>query len=340
MTESYNVAIVGATGLVGEAIISLLEERKFPIAEIFPLASERSAGETVMFNGRPILLGEVDTFDFTNVQLAFFAAPANVSEQYAAKVTEAGCVLIDNSAHFRQHDDIPLVVPEINPERIVDYKKTHIIASPNAASTQLLLTLKPIYDAVGINRINVTTCHSVSGAGKKAIEELARQTTKLLNAQGIENTIFPQQIAFNVLPQVGQFQAGAYSSEELEILNETTKVFADDQLKVSTSCVRVPVFHGLSETVHIETGKSISASAVCALFEKSPGLVLVEDQSEGEYPTPVSDGVGGDDVVIGRVREDISCPNGINLWLVADNVRKGAAFNSVQIAEILIKDYI
>lgn len=340
MTQTYNVAIVGATGLVGEAIISMLEERKFPVAEIFPLASERSVAETVLFNRRPRLLGTIDEFDFSKVQLAFFATPASVSARYADRAAKAGCVVIDHSACFRQQDDVPLVVSEVNPECVAAYKKRNIIACPNAASTQLLVALKPVYDAVGISRINVATYQSVSGSGKKAVEDLARQTTRLLNAQSVENSIYPQQIAFNVLPQVGQFQEDGHSSEEQEIVQEITRIFADSQILVSPSCVRVSVFHGCSEAVHIETDKKISTAELRKLFEESPGIELVDSAEEGEYPTPVSDGVGGDEVLIGRIREDISCPQGINLWLVADNVRKGAAFNSVQIAEILIKDYI
>jgi len=249
-------------------------------------------------------------------------------------------VVIDNTSHFRSDDDIPLVVPEVNPEAVAEYKNRNIIANPNCSTIQMLVALKPIYDLVGIERINVCTYQAVSGSGKPAIEELAGQTAALLSGQDIETTIYPKQIAFNVLPQIDVFMENGYTKEEMKMVWETKKIFADDDIKVNPTAVRVPVFYGHSEAVHIETRKKISVEDATAALQSAAGVVVLDERENGGYPTAVTESVGTDPVYVGRIREDISHPRGLNLWVVADNVRKGAALNSVQIAEILIKKYI
>jgi len=340
MTKVYNVAVVGATGAVGEAMLSILEERHFPVGEVYALASSNSVGKRIAFKGESLKVQDLATFDFSKAQIGLFSPGAAVSEIYAPIAAAAGCIVIDNTSQFRYDDDIPLIIPEVNPERIIDYKKRGIIANPNCSTIQMLVALKPIYDAVGITRINVCTYQAVSGTGKEAIEELGKQTLNLLNLQAISASVYPKQIAFNVLPQIDVFMDNGYTKEEMKMVWETQKILGDDSVKVNATAVRVPVFFGHSEAVHIETRTKISADAVKALLEKAPGITVLDVRKDGGYPTAVTESSGNDDVFVGRIREDISHPQGIDLWVVGDNVRKGAALNSVQIAELLIKNYI
>ena len=340
MTKVYNVAVVGATGAVGEAMLSILEERQFPVGEVYALASSKSAGKRIPFKGGSLKIEDLASFDFSKVQIGLFSAGASVSEMYAPKAAAAGCIVIDNTSQFRYDEDIPLVVPEVNPEKIADYKSRGIIANPNCSTIQMLVALKPIYDAVGITRINVCTYQAVSGTGKEAIEELGKQTANLLNMQPITPSVYPKQIAFNVLPQIDVFMDNGYTKEEMKMVWETQKILGDANIMVNATAVRVPVFFGHSEAVHIETRTKITADAVRALLEKAPGVTVIDEHENGGYPTAVTESSGHDDVFVGRIREDISHPQGIDLWVVGDNVRKGAALNSIQIAEELVKNYI
>lgn len=340
MSKTYDVAVVGATGAVGETMISILEERNFPVGKVYALASERSAGKRIPFKDGSLVVEDLATFDFSKVQIGLFSPGASVSAEYAPKAAAAGCVVIDNTSQFRYDDDIPLVVPEVNPEKVAEYKNRGIIANPNCSTIQMLVALKPIYDAVGISRINVATYQAVSGTGKEAIEELATQTANLLNAKPVTPSVYPKQIAFNVLPQIDVFMDNGYTKEEMKMVWETRKIMGDDSIQVNPTAVRVPVFFGHSEAVHIETTRKISAEQVRELLSKAPGVTLLDERVNGGYPTAVTESAGEDDVFVGRIREDISHPNGIDLWVVGDNVRKGAALNSVQIAEVLIRDYL
>jgi aspartate-semialdehyde dehydrogenase len=338
--SGYDVAVVGATGAVGEAMLSILEQRKFPVNNLYPLASERSAGSTVMFNNKPVTVGNLAEFDFSKAQIGLFSAGGSISAEFAPKAGAAGCVVIDNTSHFRYEADIPLVVPEVNPAAIADYKARNIIANPNCSTIQMLVALKPIHDAARIKRISVATYQAVSGTGKAAIEELARQTAELLNGREAKAEVYPRQIAFNALPHIDQFMDNGYTKEEMKMVWETQKIFADEDIKVSATCVRVPVFYGHSEAVQIETEQHITEQEVRQLLGQAPGVVVMDEREDGGYPTAVHDSAGQDAVFVGRIRQDISLSNGINLWVVADNVRKGAALNSVQIAEELIKSYL
>ncbi len=340
MSKTYDVAVVGATGAVGETMISILEERNFPVGKVYALASERSAGKRIPFKGGSLVVEDLATFDFSKVQIGLFSPGASVSAEYAPKAAAAGCVVIDNTSQFRYDDEIPLVVPEVNPEKVADYKNHGIIANPNCSTIQMLVALKPIYDAVGITRINVATYQAVSGTGKEAIEELATQTANLLNAKPVKASVYPKQIAFNVLPQIDVFMDNGYTKEEMKMVWETRKIMGDESILVNPTAARVPVFFGHSEAVHIETKQKITAEQVRELLASAPGVTLVDERVNGGYPTAVTESSGNDDVFVGRIREDISHPMGIDLWVVGDNVRKGAALNSVQIAEVLIRDYL
>ena len=340
MSKVYNVAVVGATGAVGEAMLSILEERQFPVGEVYVLASSNSVGKRIPFKEGSLRVDDLANFDFSKAQIALFSPGASISEIYAPKAAAAGCIVIDNTSQFRYDDDIPLVVPEVNPHKIAEYKNRGIIANPNCSTIQMLVALKPIYDAVGITRINVCTYQAVSGTGKEAMEELGKQTLNLLNLQPIKPSVYPKQIAFNVLPQIDVFMENGYTKEEMKMVWETQKILGDANVLVNATAVRVPVFFGHSEAVHIETRSKISADEVRALLQNAPGITVVDERRDGGYPTAVTDSSGNDDVFVGRIREDISHPLGIDLWVVGDNVRKGAALNSVQIAELLIKDYI
>lgn len=338
--KKFNVAIAGATGAVGEVLIELLETRDFPIDTLSLLASSRSAGTSLNFAGKRITVLAIDDFDFSQAHIGLFSAGGSVSAEYAPKAAAAGCIVVDNTSHFRRDDDIPLVVSEVNPEAIAGYTERNIIANPNCSTMQMLVALKPIQDAVGIERINVATYQAVSGTGKSAIEELASQTARLLNAQTIESKVYPKQIAFNVLPHIDTFQDNGYTREEMKMVWETQKILGDETIRVNPTCVRVPVFHGHAEAVHIETKAPISADVATQLLEQAPGIVVMDKREDGGYPTPVGDAAGTDPVFVGRIRNDISHPNGLNLWVVADNLRKGAALNSVQIAEELVRKYL
>lgn len=338
--KKYNVAVVGATGAVGEIMLSILEQRNFPVDKIYPLASSRSVGKRVEFKNKQLIVEDLETFDFSKVDIGLFSPSASVSAIYAPKAAEAGCVVIDNTSQFRNDDDIPLVVAEVNPDAVADYKNRDIIANPNCSTIQMLVALKPIYDAVGIERINVCTYQAVSGSGKEAIEELAKQTADLLSARDVQCNVYPKQIAFNVLPQIDVFQDNGYTREEMKMVWETRKIFADDSIMVNPTAVRVPVFYGHSEAVHIETKEKIDVATATKLLKEMQGVTVLDERQDGGYPTAVTEAAGEDSVFVGRIREDISHPRGLNMWIVSDNVRKGAALNSVQIAEILVKHYL
>lgn len=340
MTKEVDVAVVGATGAVGEAMLEILEQRNFPVRNLYPLASSRSAGKTIRFNGKSLKIEDLAGFDFSKVQIGLFSAGGAVSAEYAPKAAAAGCIVVDNTSHFRRDEDIPLVVPEVNPHAIAGYTQRGIIANPNCSTIQMLVALKPIRDAVGIERINVATYQAVSGTGKEAIEELAKQTAQLLNGKEAKVEVYPKRIAFNVLPHIDTFQDNGYTREEMKMVWETQKIFEDDSIQVNPTCVRVPVFFGHSEAVHIETREKITAEQAREILSAAPGVTVMDDCAEGVYPTPAMESSGQDPVFVGRIREDISHPRGLNLWVVADNVRKGAALNSVQIAELLVADYI
>jgi len=340
MSNNYDVAIVGATGAVGEAMMEVLAQRDFPLGEVYPLASERSVGKSVMVGKRRCQVGNLADFDFSRVQIALFSAGGSVSEAHAPRAVEAGCVVIDNTSHFRYDDDIPLVVPEVNPHAIADYTNRGIIANPNCSTIQMVVALKPLYDAVGIERVNVCTYQAVSGTGKSAVEELADQSARLLNGQKIEPRVYPRQIAFNALPHIDVFMENGYTKEEMKMVWETQKIIEDPRIRVNPTAVRVPVFYGHSEALHIETRDKLSATQARRILSGAPGVVVLDEHRDGGYPTAVTEGAHHDAVYVGRIREDLTVDNGLNLWVVADNVRKGAALNSVQIAEELIKTYL
>ena len=334
--SEFDVAIVGATGAVGEVMLEILEARNFPVRELYLLASERSEGKKLQFRGKSVTVQNLKTFDFSQVQIGLFSAGGSISAEFAPKAAAAGCIVIDNTSQFRREEDIPLVVPEVNPHKISEYGGRRIIANPNCSTIQMLVALKPIYDAVGISRINVATYQAVSGQGKSGVEALATETAKLLNAQPIEQDVFPQQIAFNAIPLIGDIQENGYSMEEMKMVWETRKIFEDELIQVNPTCVRIPVFFGHSEALHIETKKAISAAQATELLASAPGVEVIDERLGPDFPTPVRDAAGTDPVFVGRIRKDVSTKSGLNLWVVSDNVRKGAALNSIQIAEVLI----
>lgn len=340
MNNMMDVAVVGATGAVGEAMIAILEERNFPVGTLYPLASQRSAGSQIEFRGSMERVGVLEEFDFSKVRLGLFSAGASVSAEYAPRAAAAGCVVIDNSSQFRYDADIPLVVPEVNADAVAEYSARNIIANPNCSTIQMVVALKPIHDAVGIERINVATYQSVSGTGREAIEELAAQTTALLNNKPVDCSVYPKQIAFNALPHIDVFMDNGYTKEEMKMVWETQKIMGDASIRVNATCVRIPVFYGHSEAVHIETREKLGADEARRLLAEAPGVVVLDEPGEGRYPTSVTESAGEDPVFVGRIREDISHPRGLDLWVVSDNVRKGAALNSIQIAEILVKDFL
>ncbi|KTD20553.1 aspartate-semialdehyde dehydrogenase [Legionella lansingensis] len=340
MSRRLNIAIVGATGAVGETLLTVLEERDFPVDNIYPLASSRSVGKTVVFNNYTLDVEDLAHFDFSQVDIALFSAGSAVSKEYAPKAAAAGCVVVDNTSCFRYDNDIPLVVPEVNPHRIAEYKNRGIIANPNCSTIQMVVTLKPLHDAVGIHRINVATYQAVSGTGKKAIHELVSQISELLNGRPIKPSVYPKQIAFNVLPHIDEFQENGYTREEMKMVWETKKIMEDDSILVNPTTVRVPVLYGHSEAIHLELKAPLTAVEARKLLNKAPSVKVIDDTNKLQYPTPITHAVGKDEVFVGRIRQDISSPNGLNLWVVADNIRKGAATNAVQIAEILHRDYL
>ena len=340
MTRPLNIAIVGVTGAVGQALLAGLEERDFPVDNLYPLASARSVGKIVKFRKEELDVQDLAFFDFTQADIALFSAGGSVSKEYAPIAAAAGCVVVDNTSHFRYDDDIPLVVPEVNPERIAEYTNRGIIANPNCSTIQMVVALKPLQDAVGIARINVATYQAVSGTGQKAISELVSQVGELLNGRPVKPSVYPQQIAFNVLPHIDIFEDNGYTREEMKMVRETRKIFEDDTIMINPTTVRVPVLYGHSEAIHLELKSPLSVAEVRRLLEKAPGVKVVDDPAKLKYPTPIQHAVGHDEVFVGRIRQDISHPCGINMWVVADNIRKGAATNALQIAEILQKQYL
>ncbi len=340
MSKELNIAIVGVTGAVGETFLTVLEERKFPVKNLYPIASSRSLGKTVSFKNKQLDVLDLAEFDFSQADIALFSAGGAVSKEYAPKAVAAGCIVIDNSSSFRYEADIPLVVPEVNPQRIADYKNRGIIANPNCSTIQMVVALKPLYDAVGISRINVATYQSVSGTGKKAISELIAQMGDLLNGKPAKVAVYPQQIAFNAIPHIDQFEDNGYTREEMKMVWETRKILEDQDIMVNPTAVRVPVIYGHSEAIHVELKKPMTAMQARAILSKAAGIKVVDNIEKASYPTVLKNAVGRDEVFIGRIREDISHPCGLNLWVVADNIRKGAASNAIQIAEILQRDYL
>jgi aspartate-semialdehyde dehydrogenase len=341
VSKEFRVAIVGATGLVGETMIEVLQERSFPVSELYLLASSRSLGKRYQFKDRGFPVHELGTFDFSKVDIAFFSAGGEISREYVPKAAAAGCIVIDNTSEFRYQDDVPLVVPEVNPHAVAQYANRRIIANPNCSTIQLLVALKPIYDAVGIERINVATYQSVSGAGREALDELVQQSIALLSGKGpVEGHVVPKQIAFNCVPQIDRFEDNGYTREEMKIIWETAKILEDSDIRVTATAVRVPVFYGHSEAVSIETRNKITAAEARALLEKAPGVEVLDRLEAGGYPTAATEAANRDTVYVGRIRQDVSTERGLNLWVVADNVRKGAATNSVQIAELLAQQPI
>ena len=338
MAQKFDVCVLGATGLVGKTIMEILEQRDFPINKLYPLASARSAGEFIEFNGESVEVIDADEFDWSLAQIGFFSAGGAISAKYAPMAGDAGCIVIDNTSEFRYDADIPLVVPEVNPQALADYRNRNIIANPNCSTIQMMVALKPIYDAVGISRVNVSTYQSVSGGGKAAMDELAKQTADLLSGKPVEPKAFSRQIAFNVIPQIDSFEENGYTREEMKMVWETKKILGDDSVLLNPTAVRVPVFFGHGESLHIETNTQISAEEVKDLLSKAPGLVVCANDED--FPTQIGNASGSDETYVGRIREDISHSHGINMWIVADNVRKGAATNSIQIAELLIKEYL
>jgi len=335
MSQSrFNIAVVGATGAVGETMLSILHERKFPAASIIALASERSAGSQVAFGNGKLTVQDLSTFDPSGIDIALFSAGGDISREYAPKFAEKGVVVIDNSSAFRQNDDIPLVVSEVNPDALKQ-RPRGIIANPNCSTMQMLVALAPLYRQYGIERINVATYQSVSGGGRSAMEELGQQTAQLLNFKDISPEKFPVQIAFNLIPQIDSFLDNGFTREEMKLVWETRKILGDDSIQVNPTAVRVPVFYGHSEAVNIETRDKVSAADARALLAASPGIEIVDTPAPGGYPTPVTHASGKDAVFVGRIREDISHPRGLNLWIVSDNIRKGAALNAVQLAELI-----
>ena len=337
MSESVTVAVVGATGAVGEVMLSILNERKFPAKEIIPLASARSAGGKVDFGNHKLVVRDLATFDPKGVDIALFSAGGSVSKEYAPKFAAAGAIVIDNSSAFRQDADVPLVVSEVNPEALNSIPRG-IVANPNCSTMQLMCALAPIHRAVGITRINIATYQSVSGTGARALEELGKQTAAILSFQDPNHEVYPVQIAFNVIPHGGDFLENGYTSEEMKLVWETRKILSAPEIAVNATVVRVPVFYGHSEAVHIETRDKITAAQARALLEKAPGVTVVDDRVPGGYPTPVTHASGQDPVFVGRIREDISHPHGLDMWVVSDNIRKGAALNAIQLAELVLKN--
>ena len=337
--EKYNVAVVGATGAVGEQMREVLEERQFPVGELRLLASERSAGQFLPFQGRQLCVGVLQEDSFKDIDLGLFSAGGSVSAKFAPLAVAAGAVVIDNTAIFRMQPDIPLVVPEVNVKEIAKYKTRGIIANPNCSTIQMVVALKPIHDAARIKRVVVSTYQSVSGAGRKAMGELSEQVAALFNGKEIEKEKFPHQIAFNCIPHIDAFTDGGYTKEELKMIDETRKILGEPNLPVTATTVRVPVFCGHSESVNVETVVKLSAAETKRILREAPGVVVADEPENNVYPMAI-DATGKDATYVGRIREDNSVANGLNLWIVADNLRKGAALNAVQIAEILVRDYI
>lgn len=335
--KELTVAVVGATGLVGRTMIEILAERNFPVGRLHALASRRSEGEPIEFGKRRVRVEVLDDFDFLGVDIALCSAGGDVSRKHVPRIVEAGAVAIDNTSAFRYDDDVPLVVPEVNPEKIAEGRVRGIIANPNCSTIQMVVALKPIHDAAGIERINVATYQSVSGSGKKGVEELATQSARLLNGREAEAKVMPRQIAFNVIPHIDTFQDNGYTREEMKLVWETRKILGDASIAVNPTAARVPVFFGHSEAVHVETRRKLTAGQARELLAKAPGITVIDERRDGGYATAAIEGAHHDAVFVSRIREDISHPRGLDFWVVSDNVRKGAALNSVQIAERLLE---
>ena len=333
-SRRFHVAVVGATGAVGQTMLSILAERKFPVGKLSVLASSRSAGNTIEFNGEKVTIEDLATFDPAGVEIALFSAGGGISKEFAPKFAAAGAVVIDNSSSFRYDDDVPLVVSEVNPEAAKN-RPRGIIANPNCSTMQLMPVLAPIHREYGIERINVATYQSVSGAGQSGMEELGKQTAQLLGFQEIEPKKFPMQIAFNLIPHIDEFLDNGFTKEEMKLVWETRKILGDDSIQVNPTAVRVPVFYGHSEAVNVETKKKITTEQARELLAAAPGVKVVDERKAGGYPTPVTHASGTDPVYVGRIREDLSHPRGLNMWVVADNIRKGAALNAVHLAELV-----
>jgi aspartate-semialdehyde dehydrogenase len=339
MKDKYHLAVAGATGAVGNEMIKVLEEQDFPVASLKLLASSRSIGKTLDFRGTSLEVEELREDSFEGVDIALFSAGASVSRQFAPAAAKAGCVVIDNSSAWRMDPDVPLVVPEVNPHTVADHSIKSIIANPNCSTIQMVVVLKPIYDAVGIERVVVSTYQAVSGTGKSAMEELTTQTRALLNFQEVSPEIYPHRIAFNCFPHIGSFLENGYTEEEIKMVKETQKIMGDSNIRVSATTVRVPVFYGHSEAVNIQTKRKLSAKDARVLLFQAPGIRVMDNPGESIYPMPM-EAAGTNDTFVGRIREDTSIENGLDLWIVADNIRKGAALNTVQIAELLVKEYL
>ncbi|GAW68992.1 semialdehyde dehydrogenase [Geoanaerobacter pelophilus] len=338
MKKLWNVAVVGATGAVGTQMIECLEERKFPVGKIKFLASARSVGQVLEFNGKPVPVEELKHDSFEGIDIALFSAGGARSEEFCPSASKAGAVCIDNSSAWRMDPEVPLVVPEVNPHALAGYRKKGIVANPNCSTIQMVVALKPLHDFGSIKRIVVSTYQAVSGTGNKAVDELRKQTGELLNGRPPKNEVYPHRIAFNCLPQIDSFCDNGYTKEEMKMVNETRKIMEAD-IKTTATCVRVPVFFGHSESVNIETAKKITVAKARELLEDAPGVELVDNPVNGEYPMAM-DAAGEDLTLVGRIREDATIANGLNLWIVADNLRKGAATNAVQIAELLVEEYL
>lgn len=337
--EKYNVAVVGATGAVGREMLNVLEERKFPIDELRLMASERSVGVELTYRGQDLVVQVLNEKSFDGIDIALFSAGGSISQEFAPIAAKAGAIAIDNTSAFRMDPEVPLIVPEVNPEAIGEYKKKGIIANPNCSTIQMVVMLKPIQEAVGLKRVVVSTYQSTSGAGQKAVDELSAQVRSLFNQESIETKVFPHTIAFNCIPHIDVFTESGYTKEELKMILETRKILDDEKLRITATCVRVPVFHSHSESVNIETDKKLSVAEARELLSQAPGVILKDNFADNEYPMGLDAG-GQDEVFVGRIREDESIKNGLNVWVVADNLRKGAALNAVQIAEVLIKKYL
>ena len=337
--KNYNVAVVGATGAVGNEMVAILEERNFPVAQLKLLASTRGAGKEMEFKGKSYTVEVLNENSFGGVDIGLFSAGGSVSEKFAPTAGKAGCVVIDNTSAFRMDPEVPLVVPEVNAHAIAQYPKKNIIANPNCSTIQMVVVLKPIHDVARIKRVVVSTYQAVSGTGKRAIKELETQVLAIYNHQEIKKEVYPHQIAFNCLPHIDVFFDNGYTKEEIKMVNETKKIMEDNSIGVTATTVRVPVFYGHSESVNIETEKKLTRDEVKKILSKAPGVVVVDDPKKFEYPLAIH-AAGKDETFVGRIREDESIPNGINMWIVADNIRKGAALNAVQIAEILIQKYL
>jgi len=337
--KEVNVAVVGATGAVGNEMVKVLEERRFPVNELRLLASKRSVGKKISFNGNEVKVEELTEDSFKGVQISLFSAGASVSKRFAPIAAKSGCVVIDNSSAFRMEADIPLVVPEVNPHAIAQYKNRGIIANPNCSTIQMVVALKPIHDVSKIKRVVVATYQAVSGTGKKAIEELSSQTQAIFNFKDIVCNVYPHQIAFNCLPHIDVFLENGYTREEMKMYYETKKIMEDEDIEVTATCVRVPVFYGHSEAINIELEKKLTADEVRKILSNAPGIKVVDNPDNNEYPLAIY-AAGRDEVFVGRIREDVSKENCIEMWVVSDNIRKGAALNAVQIAEVLLERYL